>query len=316
MTAAFVPSGPCWICGGSSLLPIHDNVFELSVYAEQDPALAEYTGASVTLSRCATCGFAQPASLPALPDFFHRMYDQRWAPEWVAEEFGSDAKTGIFAGILDGLDRRVALPPRRLLDVGAHVGKFMAMAAARGWVVEGIELNPTTAAYARQRTGLPVHERPLGQLAREGRRFEAVTLTDVLEHIPEPLRVLQSAGSVLVPGGWLAVKVPCGLNQLRKERARVALRTAPRVSVADNLVHVSHFSPRALALALARAGFVEVALNVGRPERSESLSPPRRALGNAARAAAYAVARILPGGVRSPLAFNLQAFARLPEHAP
>lgn len=310
MTATFVPSGPCWICGGTSLRPIHDNVFELSVYREQDPALAEYTGASVTMARCAACGFAQPQAVPALPHFFERMYDQRWAPEWVAAEFDSGAKTAIFAGILDGLDRRIARTPRRLLDVGAHVGKFVAMAGGRGWIAEGVELNPTTAAYARTRSGLPVHERAVSELAREGRRFDAVTLTDVLEHIPEPLGALRDAASVLVPGGWIAVKVPCGPNQLRKERARVALGRAPRVSVADNLVHVSHFSPGSLTLALERAGFADVALAVGRPERNESRWAPHRALANAARSAAYAIARALPGGVRSPLAFNLEAFAR------
>lgn len=315
MSAAFLPSGPCWICGGSSLRPIHDNVFELSAYRDQDPALAEYTGASVTLVRCAACGFAQPALLPALPRFFDRMYDQRWAQEWVVAEFESDAKTVIFSGILDGLERRVVRPPRRLLDVGAHVGKFAAMAARRGWAVEGVELNPTTAGYARRRTGLPVHERPMSELASEGRQFDAVTLTDVLEHIPEPLGALRDAAAVLVAGGWIAVKVPCGPNQLRKERVRAAAGRAARVSVADNLVHVSHFSPRSLALALSCAGFAEITVEVGRPERNVAAQAARRALGNAVRSAAYGLARALPGGVRSPLALNLQAFARLKEPA-
>jgi hypothetical protein len=75
--ARFVPSGPCWICEEADLRPIHENVFDLSIYHDQDPELAAYTGASVTIVRCRRCGFAQPQSLPSLDRFFERMYDQR-----------------------------------------------------------------------------------------------------------------------------------------------------------------------------------------------------------------------------------------------
>jgi 2-polyprenyl-3-methyl-5-hydroxy-6-metoxy-1,4-benzoquinol methylase len=304
----FVSTSVCWICGGRDLTPVHDSVFELSIYRDQDPALAGYSGATVAMVRCGACGFTQPAELPALDRFFARMYDQRWSAEWVAGEFDSEAKTAIFRDILLALEARLPPSRRRLLDVGAHVGKFIAMAAARGWTAEGIELNPTTAAYARDRTGLPVHERSLAALAGDGRRFDAVTLTDVLEHIPNPMQPLLEAARVLVPGGWIAVKVPCGPNQLLKEKIRRALRLTRRVSVADNLVHVSHFSARSMQLALENAGFRAVTLRVGRPERSQTGSRSRRLLSNMFRGAAHDVARVLPGGVRSPLAFNLQAF--------
>jgi SAM-dependent methyltransferase len=200
-----------------------------------------------------------------------------------------------------------------LLDIGGHVGKFIAMAAQAGWVAEAIEANPTTAAYARERTGLAVHQSALADLAPAGRRFDAVTLIDVLEHMPRPVTVLRAAAAVLAPGGWISVKVPCGPNQLLKEKLRVRLGRAARVSVADNLVHVSHFSPRSLQLALESAGFAEVTLTVGRPERSVAASSRVRTISNAGRSVFLTAARLWPGGVRSPLAFNLQAYARLTE---
>jgi SAM-dependent methyltransferase len=311
--SAFVPTGTCWICGGADLARVHDSLFELSIYRVQDPVLSGYTGATVAMVRCGVCGFTQPSALPALDRFFPRMYDQRWSAGWVAEEFDSDAKTAIFQDILLALEDRLPSTRRRLLDVGAHVGKFMAMAAARGWSAEGIELNPTTAAYARRRTGLPVHETGLAALEGDGRRFDAVTLTDVLEHIPNPVQTLADTARVLTPGGWIAIKVPCGPNQLRKEKIRHALRLTRRVSVADNLVHVSHFSVRAMQLALERAGFSAVTVRIGRPERCQVSSPPRRLLANGLRGLVHRVAQVLPGGVRSPLAFNLQAFGRAAE---
>jgi SAM-dependent methyltransferase len=288
---------------------VHDNVFELSAYREQDPDLAAYTGATVGLQQCVSCGFAQPDRLPALDRYFARMYDQRWSADWVASEFVSGAKTAIFDRILDALERRCPGRSRSLLDVGAHVGKFVALARARGWDAQGIELNPTTASFARQHAGVNVHSNDVPALAAAGCRFDAVTLTDVLEHIPHPVQALREAAGVLNPGGWIAVKVPCGPNQLRKERLRALATRTPRVSVADNLVHVSHFSPRALRMALVRAGFGSISIDVGSPEHSDD-GGWRAAMSNAARDGVFFAARAL-GGARSPLAFNLQAYARL-----
>lgn len=310
MAATFVPAGPCWICESSSLQPVETAGFEFAIYETQDPGLAEYSGQSVTIRRCASCGFAQPDALPSLDNFFGRMYDQRWSRDWLEREFDSHAKTAIFAAVLDGLERRVPSRPRRLLDVGAHVGRFVALAAARGWAAEGTELNPTTASFARERTGLPIHQVALASLAADGRRFEAVTLTDVLEHIPRPLTVLSEVARVLASGGWVAVKVPSGPSQLGKERLRHRLGRTRRVDVAENLVHVSHFSPRALRLALARAGFTDVFVTVGIPEAPEGRTRGRQVLASAMRKSAYHAARVLPGGTRLPFAFNLQAFAR------
>lgn len=309
MTAALVPSGACWVCHHSTLAPIHHPVFDLSIYHQQDPDLASYTGVSVTLVRCSRCGFAQPDSLPALDKFFDRMYDQRWSRDWVISEFDSPAKARIFEEILDELEVRAAGVSRRLIDVGAHVGQFIAMAKSRGWLAEGLELNPTTAAYARERTGATVHQQPLSTVARNGAVFDALTLIDVLEHMPSPVSVLRDAAAVLRPGGWIAVKVPCGRSQLLKEHVRTALGLSRRVSVADNLVHVSHFSPKALRLALEQAGFDRITIGVGRPERSLAGSRARRVLADASRRALCRLARLLPAGVHTPLAFNLQAFA-------
>jgi 2-polyprenyl-3-methyl-5-hydroxy-6-metoxy-1,4-benzoquinol methylase len=301
--AAFAPVEACWICDSRSLVPIHECLFDLSVYEGQDPALAAYTGSRLWIVRCTKCGFGQPSALPELPRFFQRMYDQRWSDQWLESEFASAAKRFIFEGILDELERRLPKERRSLLDVGTHVGQFLTIAGARGWRTEGLEMNPRTAAHARRATGAPVHQVDVRELAATGRRFDAVTITDVLEHIPQPRAALEAIRLLLAPGGWIAVKVPNGPTQLRKEQLRTALGRTSRVSVADTLVHVNHFSVDALPMALTRAGFCDVQTRVGRPE----MTPSR--LASAGRLAVFHAARWTGGG-RSPIAFNLQAFAR------
>src|SRR5688572_20894194 len=172
--AAFRPLRVCWVCGGTALFRFHRCRLDFREYALQDPELAEYTNQDVWLVRCKTCGFGQPEELPLLPRFFERMYDQRWSDEWVEREFDGRYKDLIFSTILRNLERRVRPgASRQLLDVGAHAGRFMSLAQIAGWIVEGLEVNPKTAACARRRTGAMVHRSGLDAIAADGQRFTA-----------------------------------------------------------------------------------------------------------------------------------------------
>ena len=247
MTPPFDAVTACWVCGGGDFAPVHEALFEFSIYEQQDPELAAYTGARVMLQRCAACGFTQPAALPALPRFFDRMYDQRWADDWISGEHDAGYKDRIFSDILAALDRRVT-GGRALLDIGAHAGRFLRLARDAGWDSEGLELNPKTAAYAAQASGAVVHQGNVHTFTPQ-RCYNAVTVTDVLEHVPRPLEVLTRVRSFLCAGGgWLAIKVPNGPAQRVKESLRARLRPSYRATLADNLVHVNHFSAGSLAL--------------------------------------------------------------------
>jgi trans-aconitate methyltransferase len=305
MIAAFATVPACWICGGTRLDPVHEAIFDLSEYRTQDPELAAYTGERVTLQCCRGCGFTQPASLPSLPRYFDRMYDQRWSDDWVHAEHAATTKDRIFADVLAALAER-ADGARTLLDVGAHAGRFVRLAREHGWDAEGLELNPKTAAYAAHASGVPVHQGNIHSFRPE-RCYDAVTLTDVLEHVPEPMQVLTRVREVLCANGWIAVKVPHGDAQRIKENLRHRLRPSYRPTLADNLVHVNHFSPASLRRALSDAGYRDVTVHAGAPELPEgTVNRADRAV----RLAAYHVARVLPGGAALPFSFNLQAYGR------
>lgn len=308
MHGGFVDIGACWVCGGSAFTREHEAILDLDVYRHQHPGLADYTGETVWFHRCSRCGFTQPERVPALEEFFDLLYDQLWSLEWVRQEFESDYKDFIFRTILEGLSKRTSAG-RRLLDVGAHAGRFMHLAGNAGWQPEGIELNPRTASYAATRTGLPVHVVNVGRLPRLDRRYGAITLIDVLEHVPEPVTVLSRVGDALEAGGWVAVKVPCGPAQRLKERVRARVLRGYRPRLADNLVHVNHFSPAALEAALQRVGLRSVTVDIAPPEL-----PPaddyRGRLSNLFRRSLYHAGRLVPYGVETPLALNLLAFAQ------
>lgn len=307
--AAFAALDLCEVCGGSGLSPVHQLVFELAIYGSQDPELAAYSGRTLDLRQCPACGFAQPSALPTLPRFFDRLYDQRWSDQWIRAEFEAEYKDTIFREILLALGTRLKASRRRLLDVGAHAGRFIALAQADGWAAEGLELNPQTAAFARDRTGALVRQLNVHDVDERTAGYDAITITDVLEHIPDPIRVLSRIAALLGPDGWVAVKVPCGPSQLRKEQWRGRLLRGYRPTLADNLVHVNHFSPASLRIALERAGFSDISIVPGAPELPATPGL-RGAASRALRRALHRAACLIPGGLHLPLTLNLQAYAR------
>lgn len=100
--------------------------------------------------------------------------------------------------------------PARLLDVGTRQGAFVFLAQSIGVAATGLEPDHGQAAFARNQltlnvlTGSLMHrlpELPAG-------RFDRVTLFQVLEHLPDPVRALRSLAGLLAPGGLLHLDVP------------------------------------------------------------------------------------------------------------
>jgi len=93
----------------------------------------------------------------------------------------------------------------RVLDVGCAFGSFLRLAEQRGWEVSGVELSHYSSRFAREEMGFDVQTGTLTSvsLARDG--FDLVTFWDVLEHVTEVRKNLETANSVLKDGGHLII---------------------------------------------------------------------------------------------------------------
>ena len=311
----FVSVPSCWVCDSADLVPINEERLSLdNLLADPNlvPVFRPYNDLTFNLNRCRQCGFMQPAALPSHPQFFQALYDLDWSRAWMEQEFTSGYKDTIFRTILVELDRRLPAAERSLLDVGTHVGRMLYMARKAGWHAEGIERNPRTAAFAEERTHLPIHRANVTDLVVTGNRKDAVVMTDVLEHIPNPVSVLRQVRGLLKASGWLAVKVPCGTSQLFKQRLRHWLDQRQDPGIATNYVHVNHFGVRSLATALRQAGYDCIWVGAGAPE----LPPGGGVKGGFSRlfrSGVYVASRLIPRGTHTTLTMNLQAYARNPE---
>ena len=219
-TTAFVDVPGCWICDSTSRTPVHDAIFDLSAYATQDPDLAAYSGTSVSIVRCDKCGFAQPDRMPALARYFDRMYRPALVGSVDRRRASRGVQDVIFADILDALARRLfrlaggcsmsaPTPAVFSRSPGARVGLPMAWSSIPG--PRRLPARPAAGPYIRATCTRSI--RPMA--------YDAITLTDVLEHVPEPRSVLRKAARLLSDGGWIAIKVPNGPAQRIKERMAI-----------------------------------------------------------------------------------------------
>jgi SAM-dependent methyltransferase len=135
----------------------------------------------------------------------------------------------------------------RVLDVGCGSGEFLAHMRALGWEVYGVEPDAVAASVARNRLGDAVFRGTLREAPLEERSFDAVTLSHVIEHVPEPVRELESCARLLREGGRLVVLTP-NIEALGR-------RTFDTSWMAwDPPRHLYLLSQRALATCAERAG--------------------------------------------------------------
>src|ERR1041385_39560 len=87
---------------------------------------------------------------------------------------------------LAAIRRYAAMTARpRLLDVGCALGLMLSEARQSGWEAMGVEVSDFAAMYAAEHTGCQVQCGTLEEAAFRSASFDAVTLMDVVEHVPE-----------------------------------------------------------------------------------------------------------------------------------
>jgi 2-polyprenyl-3-methyl-5-hydroxy-6-metoxy-1,4-benzoquinol methylase len=193
---------------------------------------------------------------------------------------------------LDELERHRA--PGRLLDVGCGTGLFLAVARRRGWEPFGIDDCEQATWHAREHFGLEVWTGEFGDLVAAGRRFDAITGWDIIEHSREPVELLRAAGRHLEPGGLIALSTPNQRSILdlvagARYRASAGRLTAPLEKFYIEQ-HFLYYTARTLAASLERAGLELVSMRRELTDlRRLTLALPVRA----ALHALFAAARLL-----------------------
>ena len=247
----------------------------------------------IEVLRCQRCGHVFSGSTTDVH------FDGFWGSEVPDSEhfYWSDSRRSMHEDFF-----RTFLAGRRgrLLDMGSGLGFFVKAVAAQGqWESFGCEISPAAAQYARGKLGL--HNIVCSRLedapfANES--FQIITFWDVLEHLPEPDRVLSTCYRLLGEGGMLFIRTPNVSAQILRSRFRGWLPGAPvEASYLKAVDHAHHYSERSICSLLERNGFSDIRLRHLHP--IGAISRRRRLAGRIVKDAVYEGVRalaVLTGG--------------------
>ena len=94
---------------------------------------------------------------------------------------------------------------KRVLDIGAGTGDFLAACKNHGWDTTGVEPNTKANAIASRKL-LTKLESDIKELS--GKQYDVITMWHVLEHVPDLITYITQLKKLLTPNGTLVVAVP------------------------------------------------------------------------------------------------------------
>jgi SAM-dependent methyltransferase len=235
-----MPRVPACSACASTVLEPHMKVDDARA-EELIPTTDRFGAALGDIVRCPACSHMQLDRFPSEAEL-GEAYGEAASDDYVEEEAGQRATARVALERIERHTERGAL-----LDLGCWVGFLLAEARDRGWDTLGVEPSEFASAYARERLGLEVIRDDLFDADLGGRRFDAVVMGDVIEHLTRPADALDHIAGLLEPGGVLYLALPNAGSRLARRMGARWWSVIP--------THVQYFTRPSLLTLLRRRGY-------------------------------------------------------------
>ena len=127
----------------------------------------------------------------------------------------------------DIFEKKIKKNKKTILDIGSGFGHFLKIGKDRNWDVTGIEPSLKGAQFAKEKFDLEIINSNFDdELIKNLKKFDAIHLSEVLEHVPKPVNFLKNIYKVLNNNGLLCIEVPNDYN-LMQESAAINLKLDP-----------------------------------------------------------------------------------------
>jgi SAM-dependent methyltransferase len=136
------------------------------------------------------------------------MYQEKYFHGWVSDANGDVVRNMKHKTFIRQLDQLGMMISGRILDVGCATGFFLEVATKKGWDAYGVELSEFAAVIARQTFGSRVFHGTVTCAGYPDGFFDAVMLSDVIEHLADPHEFMTEIGRVVRPGGIVMAVTP------------------------------------------------------------------------------------------------------------
>jgi 2-polyprenyl-3-methyl-5-hydroxy-6-metoxy-1,4-benzoquinol methylase len=206
---------------------------------------------------CAACGVLSTSPFPT-PETLRTLYDSGYYSGPAAARFRVGAAERVVRFFrwrrAKMIERRMGgdVCGRRVLDIGCGRGDTLAWLQKWGADVHGTQVSATAAQVARALVGEDrIFVGALADARYPDASFDCITLWHVLEHVPEPVALLQEIRRLLTPGGFVYIEVPnAGGWAAQRFRHHWLAYDVPK--------HLFHFTPRSLIELARQAGLERV----------------------------------------------------------
>ncbi len=233
-------SVPCPVCGGGTAFEYLQSTDKFHCRKER-----------YRLLRCPACSLVWLERPPG--------------PDEMDQHYGAEYDRAIAAAGESSPDRWEARKETlshhkscgALLDIGCSSGCFLETMRSSSWGLHGIEISPSIAETAKERSGAQVFVGDIQAAPFPRGSFDVITCFHVYEHLYEPLKVMAKVRDWLKPGGIFYFLVP----NIDSAAARVFGRYWYGLELPR---HLFHFSPTSLRIIAKMSGLEEVSLSTHR----------------------------------------------------
>lgn len=206
------------------------------------------------LVECTTCELVFVGQQPDAHELY-ALYGETYFKNEESGEVGYTDYRADEANIRKTAQRRLAFVERfapkrgKLLDVGCALGFIMDEAHRRGWQVEGLDVSHYAVEFVKAQLGHVAHRGALDEVSLPEGAYDAVTMYDVIEHVPDPKENMRRVASLLKSGGIYELATP----DVGSLPARLTGKRWIGYKLADE--HVYYFSVKTLTRMLNETGF-------------------------------------------------------------
>jgi 2-polyprenyl-3-methyl-5-hydroxy-6-metoxy-1,4-benzoquinol methylase len=210
---------------------------------------------------CESCGFIFDSPRPSFATI-SSFYSQTGKYDvWLNEERARDL---LWKRRLRKLLRTGA--KGGLLDIGTGYGQFLHHAQSHFAEVSGTEISESAVVLAKEKYGLSLLAGEVAALGLPSQSFDTITLFHVLEHVPDPGKLVTLCHDLLRAQGILVIAVPNDVvawsSKIKKIGKKLGLspfqKFSPQLGIsragASREIHLSHFTPVVLRRLIERSG--------------------------------------------------------------
>jgi len=217
--------------------------------------------------KCNHCGYIFDNPRPAFDEITNFYSREDKYDSWLKEEKGRDVLWQRRLRILKKFKNTGTL-----LDIGTGTGQFLYF-ARNDFEVEGTEISESAIKLAKKKYDLNLKRGQAEDIDFGDRRFDVITLFHVLEHVPDPSRLIEKCYGLLSEQGILIIAIPNEINsfitrpikrlfsilQIGKFR-EYGIFGLPKIELDGTLdeIHLSHFTVSSLKKWLTKRNLIIV----------------------------------------------------------